>query len=149
MEGLSEVLRRHPCIALDSNVLLYFFEAHPEYGPLSRAVMKEVADGLPAVTGMLTLMDALVMPVRLKRQDLYDQHLAALTSYPNLSVLPIDRPAVEGAARLRARYPSLSTPDALTIALGQLHGATLYVTNDPRPVQTKEMPVLNLRDVVL
>jgi predicted nucleic acid-binding protein len=149
MESLSETLRHHQCIALHSNVLLYYFEAHPEFGPLSRAVMREVADGLPAVTTVLTLMDALVMPVRLKNQEQYDRHRSVLTNFPNLRVLPIDQAAAERAAVLRARSPRLTTPDALTIAVGLNEGATLFVTNDARTVQSSEIKVLNLRDALL
>jgi predicted nucleic acid-binding protein len=149
MESLTEALHRHRCIALDSNVLLYYFEAHPDFGPLSRAVMREVADGLAAVTTVLTLIDSLVMPLRLKDADLYAQHLAVLTGFPNLTLLPIDREVAEEAATLRARYPVLSTPDALTIAAGRRQSATLYVTNDARHVQLAEIGVLNLRDVLL
>jgi predicted nucleic acid-binding protein len=147
MESLSEALRRHQCIALHSNVLLYYFEAHPEFGPLSRAVMREVADGLTAVTSPLTLMDALVMPVRLKNQEQYERHQSVLLNFPNLRVLPIDAEAAERAATLRARSPRLTTPDALTIAIGLGQGATLYVTNDPRTIQAAEIKVLNLRDI--
>jgi predicted nucleic acid-binding protein len=147
MENVAEVLRGHQCIALDAHVVLYYFEAHPEYGPLSRAVMRQVADGLPAVTSVLTLMNALVMPLRLKNQELYDQHLMSLIDFPNLRVLPIDRDVAEQAAGLRARYPILRTPDALTIATGLLQNATLYVTNDPRHLQIAEIQVLNLREL--
>lgn len=146
MESLTETLHRHQCITLHSNVLLYYFEAHPEFGPLSRAVMREVADGLPAVTSVLTLMDALVMPVRLKNDEQYERHVSVLTSFPNLRLLPVDQAAAERAAALRARSPRLTTPDALTLAIGLNNGATLYVTNDARSVQFSEMKVLNLRD---
>jgi predicted nucleic acid-binding protein len=149
MESLIESLRRHQCIAVHSNVLLYYFEAHPEFGPLSRTVMREVADGLPAVASVLTLMDALVMPVRLKNQEQYDRHLSILTGFPNLRLLPIDQETAERAASLRARSPRLTTPDALTIAIGLKEGATLYVTNDARNVQATEIKVLNLRDALL
>jgi predicted nucleic acid-binding protein len=149
MESLSEVLARHQRIALDSHVLLYFFEAHPEFGPPSRAVMRAVADGLPAVTTVLTLLDALVMPRRLRDQEIYDQHLTVLTTFPHLTLVPIDQAMAREAAELRARYPALRTPDALAIAAGLAHGATLYVTNDPRSFQVSEIQRLNLRDVVL
>ncbi|MCC6628008.1 MAG: PIN domain-containing protein [Chloroflexi bacterium] len=147
MESLIAALRAHPCIALHSSVLVYYFEAHPDYGPLSRVVMREVADGLPAVTTTLTLMDALVMPLRLKNQEQYERHHSVLTTFLNLRLLPIDQAVVEQAAALRARAPRLSTPDALTIAVGRAHGATLYVINDARTVHGAEMDVLNLRDV--
>jgi predicted nucleic acid-binding protein len=149
MESLIATLRRHQCIALHSNVLLYYFEAHPEFGPLSRAVMREVADGLAAVTSTLTLLDALVMPVRLKNEEQYDRHLSVLTTFPNLTVWPIDLAAAERAAALRARSPRLTTPDALAIAIGLNAGATLFVTNDARTLQSSDIAVLNLRDALL
>lgn len=148
MEELRSALAPHRCIVLASNVLLHYFEAHPEFGPLARAVMRQVADGLPAITSVLTLLDSLVMPLRLKQPDLYHQHLEVLTTFPNLLVLPIDQAVVERAATLRARYPMLGTPDALTIATGLLNQASLYVTNEPRHLQLAEIKILNLRSIV-
>jgi predicted nucleic acid-binding protein len=148
MEDLSEALGKHQRIALDSKVLLYYFEAHPEYGPLSRTVMRAVADGLMAVAPVLTLMDALVMPYRLKNHELAEQHLVCLTTFPNLSLIAIDREIAGRAALLRAHHPILRAPDALTIACGLAHNATLFVTNDSRHLQLPEMPVLNLREML-
>lgn len=50
------------------------------------------------------------------------------------------------AARLRAKYDWLRTPDAIQLATALGHGADIIVTNDERWGRISELTVLVLKD---
>lgn len=49
---------------------------------------------------------------------------------PGIRLLPVTRPILREAARLRADVSGLRTPDALHAATALLHGCAMFLTND-------------------
>jgi predicted nucleic acid-binding protein len=139
VDGLSEQLRSHERVGLDTSVFIYHVEAHEKYVPLTREVLRAVEGGRPlAVTSVVTLMELTVRPWRERRPGAargYEAHV------PHLLLVDVTRDVARRAAQLRARY-DVRPADALQAATALVHGATAFVTNDRR--SSRLAPVLDV-----
>jgi predicted nucleic acid-binding protein len=90
------------------------------------------AGRLSAVASVLSLMDVLVVPLRIGNVPLAQRYDEMLNRTRGLRLVDIDRVQVRGAAQLRAEWPKLRTPDALQLAAALLGGCSSFVTNDSR-----------------
>lgn len=124
------VLRRHRRILVDTGVWIYHLEGNEEFARPAADVLDAIESGrVRGVASELTLLELLVRPLSLRRQDVADHYELLLDQFPNLDLVPADRAVLVEAAALRARH-RLRTPDAIVLATGLLHGATAAVTND-------------------
>jgi predicted nucleic acid-binding protein len=147
-ERLRRELLRHAVVGLDTMVFIYQYEDDPAYAPLTDAVFEAVEAGrVRAVTSTLTLMEVLVKPKRLGRQDLVDDYTYALTTFPNLDMRAVDASIAGEAASMRAKY-NLRPPDAVQVAACLVGGADAFITNDDAVKRVKEMRILTLKDFV-
>lgn len=141
-------LTQHTVIGFDTNLLIYFVQAHPRYGPWCRRLFGRIKSGQnSAVTSAVTLLEVLVEPYRREDHELAQAFYALLSSYSGLRWLPVTLPVADLAAQLRARY-RLSTPDAIQIATALDAGATGFIGNDKGWRKVKEIECLVLDDVV-
>ena len=148
MASLKSRLRRHRRIALDTSVWIYHLEHHRRYHALSSTILTEVTEGrCRGIVSELTLLELLVRPLQLERQDLADEYEALLVHFPNLDLIPLNREILLRAAMLRARY-ALRTPDALILATAFTCGASIAVTNDNAWKRVQEIEVLCLDDYI-
>jgi predicted nucleic acid-binding protein len=144
---MSELLGQHRVLALDTCVWIYHLEGHPDYRGLTSEILYAVSTGkCTAVVSELTLMELLVRPLRLEREDVVDEYEALLTHFPNLNLVAIRREILLKAAALRARY-GLRTPDAIIVATGILQGATRIITNDQHWKRLEGIDVVCLGDL--
>jgi predicted nucleic acid-binding protein len=52
-------------IALDTNLFIYVFEQHPEFGERAKAILEQIEDGfVSAVASSVSLTEILVKPIR-------------------------------------------------------------------------------------
>lgn len=127
-------------VLLDSMALIYFFERHPSYGALAREILERIAAGrLSAVLTTLALTEVLVTEYRRSSADAQGLR-RAITSLPNLELVPVTASLADTAARLRAAH-SLATPDAIHVATALAEGATWIVSNDRRLKRVEAEPV--------
>ena len=144
---MSELLGQHRVVALDTCVWIYHLEGNPDYRGLTSEILHAVSTGkCTAVVSELTLMELLVRPLQLEREDVVDEYEALLTHFPNVSLVAIRREILLKAAALRARY-GLRTPDAVIVATGILHGATRIITNDRHWKRLEDIDVVCLGDL--
>ncbi len=134
-------------VALDTAPLIYFIEAHPQFGPIIRPLFVDrLGPGLNrGITSVVTLSEVLVQPLRMGRNDLVQQHRDFLTATPHFSLAEVSSGVALRAADLRARY-GLRLADAFQIAAALIYGATLFVTNDDGLRRVTELRVLVLKD---
>ncbi|KRF31745.1 type II toxin-antitoxin system VapC family toxin [Paenibacillus sp. Soil787] len=134
-------------IALDTNMFIYVFEQHPDFGEKAKAILEEVENGvISAVASAVSLTEILVKPIREGNLNLEKQYKLLFTHFPNLSIIPIDNSIAERAAYLRGIY-GLKTPDALIVASAIAAGAELFITNDLRLEQVREIKCVSLGQV--
>jgi predicted nucleic acid-binding protein len=120
----------HKRVLIDTSIWIYHFEQNPQLAaPAGRVIEGLEAGKFRGIASELTLLELTVRPLQLGRQDVADDYEVLLEYFPNLELQPISREVLLEAAALRARH-RLRTPDAIQIATGLRHGATLAVTND-------------------
>ena len=141
-------LSRHPLIGLDTNLLIYFVQAHPRYGPWCRTLFDRIQRReIAAVTSVVSLLEVLVEPYRREDQKLAENYYALLPGYPGFKWLPVTLEVADRAAQMRARY-RLSTPDAIQLATALAAGATGFIGNDKGLKKVQEIECLALDEVV-
>ncbi len=126
----ASINRRHQRVLIDTCVWIYHFESNPAFGPAADTVIEQLEDGrFRGIASELTLMELMVRPLQLGRQDAADDYETLLSYFPNLDLVPLSRAILVEAAALRARY-RLRSPDAIQLATAFVSDATLAVTND-------------------
>ena len=134
-------------IGLDTPVFVYLLEEHPAYLPVVRPIFEAVSDGrLSAVTSGLTLLEVLVIPLRNGDAGMAQSYEDLLGDSRGLRLATIDLEQIRGAARLRAQWPKLRTPDALQLAAALLAGCSAFVTNDRRLPSIPGLQIHQLKD---
>ena len=133
-------------VYLDSNLLIYFFNAHPTYSAAVTEILTLAArDEVDAVTGDLTIAEVLVQPLAAGDSAAGDAMRDFFASGP-VEICSHAREAFEMAAAIRAARRT-SLPDALHVATAALAGCSVLVTNDARMPSLPGVEVLRLQDL--
>ncbi len=114
-------------IYLDSCLLIYLIEHHPQWG---EAVAKAMAKTPEARFGISPLVKCECLVGPLKRGDPVLEQ-AYLDLFERFLWLDMPESVYLRAAQLRARF-GIRTPDALHLASAQHHGCESLWTNDDR-----------------
>ncbi|MEI6610018.1 MAG: PIN domain-containing protein [Deltaproteobacteria bacterium] len=147
---LSESLGAIKTIFLDTAPVIYFIEAHHQFGPLVMQVIELMNENrIQAVTSVLTLSEVLPKPVETGNDELAEKFKTYLKNGPNLTLLPITEIIGESAGVLRGKYPHLKTVDAVQIATALDAEADAFLTNDKKLSGIKEIKILVLKDYIL
>ena len=127
-------------ICLDTNIVAYFIEGNPTFGPKIKSFLREKKKKKDTVcVTFLTICELLVKPLQEHDDGLVDFY-SGIDKNLGLNILyPNDRVAVV-AARLRVMY-SIATPDALNVAIAMENSCTVFLTNDRKLTKIKEIEV--------
>lgn len=148
MGELTETLRQHNLVGIDTSIFIYQVEDSPRYAALSEEALGALSNGVfKGVTSILTMMEVAVRPLQLGRHDAADEYELLLGSFPNLLVVELDRACARRAAELRATY-RLRPSDSLQVAACLQHGATALLTNDKGLRRIQDLDVIVLDDFV-
>ena len=135
-------------VALDTNLFIYVFEQSPEFGEKAKAILEQVENGAySAAASVVSITEILVKPIREGNSNLEKQYKLLFTHFPNLNIVSVDKSVAERAAYLRGTY-GLKTADALIVASAIAAGAELFITNDLRLEQVKEIKCVSLSQIV-
>ena len=133
---------------LDANVFIYGVEGvEPYFGlvaPLLRTVVHGSRDAVPSE---ITLSECLVGPYKRHDKAVERAFYDTLRPRGGLTVAPVTRAVLVGAAQLRARHRALKLPDAVHAATARQSGCAVLVTNDDR-LAVPDVEVLRLAEVV-
>ncbi|PRR70715.1 type II toxin-antitoxin system VapC family toxin [Neomoorella humiferrea] len=77
----------------------------------------------------MTLLELLVKPKSLGLEEVCEQYITTLKSYPNLQLIDFYLEIAVLGAEIRAKY-RVRTPDAIQLASALASDATLFFTND-------------------
>jgi len=129
-QTMDDFIKRHQSIFIDTRTVIYFIEKRARYFSFCEKLFSGIEGGrIKACTSTLTLLEVLVQPYRLKKDDLILKFYSLLTTYPNLTWIPMTLAVADNAARIRAEY-RLKTPDAIQAASAITTGATGFVCNE-------------------
>lgn len=133
-------------IYLDTNAIIYSVERVPPYAALLADVWRDVgSSGLSVVSSELTLLEALVKPVREGKKQLEQRYRSLLTAAREVRLTAISRTTLEAALQIRAAA-GLKTPDAIHAATALETGCTLFISNDPAFRRVPGLAVIILDD---
>lgn len=133
--GLKEIF-----IYLDSCLVIYLVEEHPIFAPLLETYIENKSN-LVFIVSDLTEMESLVMPFRNKNQRLIDKFYDWFTQ---VKVVSLDKEIFHQAAKLRADFSGLKTPDALHLATAVYYNCDEFWTNDNRLIKVAPKLVKNI-----
>jgi predicted nucleic acid-binding protein len=134
-------------VFFDSAPLIYYIERHSRFSRVAEELFEALDQGTArGLTSVLTLVEVLTKPFRNGREDIAREYREVLTEAVGITLSPIDGELCNQAARLRAKYQWLRTPDAIQVACSLQHKADLIVTNDERWKRLTEIPVIVLQD---
>jgi predicted nucleic acid-binding protein len=132
---------------LDTAPIIYYIEAHPQFGPLAKEIVNSFQVGnLTAFSSVISLVEVLPKPVQTGNEKLVKKFSEFLRTGKNISLLDISSDIAESAGRLRGRYTSLRAMDAIQIAVAINVGADAFITNDLRLKQIAELKTIILSD---
>jgi len=144
---LSDELDQINTIFIDTAPIIYYIEAHPQFGPLAREVINAFQSGrLGAFSSVITLAEVLPKPIEAGDEKLARKFAEFLKHGRNLNLIEISASMAERAGRLRGKYSDLRAIDAIQISVAIDVGADAFLTNDKRLKQVKEINVLVLKD---
>ncbi|MBM4307453.1 MAG: PIN domain-containing protein [Deltaproteobacteria bacterium] len=144
---LAEELAQVNSVFIDTAPIIYYIEAHPQFGPLMKEVVSAFQSGiLSAYSSVITLTEVLPKPVGRGDEKLARKFAEFLKYGRNLTLLEISEGIAEGAGKLRGRYPFLKTIDAIQLAAALDVGAGAFLTNDLKLQQFNELAVLIVKD---
>lgn len=115
-------------IYLDSCIVIYIVEEHSPFSAIAESELESQGNAEFCLSD-LTYLESIVKPLRtgnLAVSELFDLFFGQQT------LLDMPREVFEGAAKLRAEFPSLKTPDALHLATAIHHNCDEFWTNDNR-----------------
>ncbi len=134
-------------IFIDTAPIIYFMEAHPQFGFIMKQVIECFQNKkIAASTSVLTLAEVLPKPIELGNEILAKKFSKFLKYGKNFHLIEINENIAESAGSLRGRYTDLKTIDALQIASAVDIGADALLTNDKQLKQINEIKVLILSD---
>ena len=119
-------------VALDTAIFIYFIEEDPRFLPLIDPLFREADDGTrELVTSALTLLEVLVVPLRVSNRAVADRYEALLTRSRGIRLVALTQDQLRAAAQLRATT-GVKTPDALQLVAAIGAGCQTFLTNDRR-----------------
>jgi predicted nucleic acid-binding protein len=143
---LSDELGQINTVFIDTAPIIYYIEAHPQFGPLAKEVINAFQSGeLIAFSSVITLTEVLPKPIEAGDEKLAKRFAEFLQYGKNFSLIEISADIAERAGRLRGKYPNLRTLDAIQISAAIDIGVDAFLTNDKKLKEIKEIKVLVLK----
>jgi predicted nucleic acid-binding protein len=134
-------------VAIDTAPLIYFIEESPAYVTVVDPFFEALQHGeFAVVTSVMSLLEALVVPLRRGDTDLARKYRDILSKTRGLTTMSIFSSIAEEAAKLRASY-NIRTPDAIQMATATSARAKFFLTNDKRLPSLPGLQVLVLDDL--
>lgn len=144
---LSDELREVNRVFIDTAPIIYFIEAHPQFGPIAKELVDSFHSGrVSAYTSVVTLTEVLSKPLENGDEELAGKFEEFLEHGKNLVLMEISASVATNAGKLRGHYPHLKTIDAIQISAANEADADIFVTNDKELKQIREPKVLVLSD---
>lgn len=135
-------------VYIDTSVAIYSVEGSLDYWDLLQPLwFKSQIGEIKIVSSELTLMEALVRPLKTGDSLLVADYERLLLNNEEVGLIPIDLSILREAARLRAGT-KLKTPDALHAATALLASCQMFLTNDYDYQRVPGLPAVILREVL-
>jgi predicted nucleic acid-binding protein len=130
-------------VYLDTAPIIYSVEKHTDYWQILLPFWQSVKDGeIDVVTSELTLLEALVQPIKSESKTLISAYETLLTK-TDIRLIPISLEVLRSSANLRVEL-NLKTPDAIHASTALTANCTHFLTNDNNFIRLPEIDVVIL-----
>lgn len=134
-------------IFFDTAPCIYALEGSSVFSLVARAVIQKYCEaGCEFVTSVVTCAEFCVEPFRKGERGKVDEFENFLDDTRTF-VAPIDIGVAKASAEIRAAYPTIKGMDALQLASAIGAGCGVFLTNDKRLRQVKEISVVTVDDL--
>ena len=145
--NLSDDIAQINTIFIDTAPIIYYIEAHPQFGPLVKTIIDALqAEKFIAFSSVVTLTEVLPKPIEAGDEKLARRFAEFLKFGRNINLIEISESIAEKAGRLRGEYSHLRTIDAIQMSAALDIDADIFLTNDATLKKIKEINVLVLKD---
>lgn len=142
---MKKFLDKFNLIGIDSNIFIYYFNAHPQFGKSAKAIIDNLFENkIKGVTSEVAIIELLSHPI-LSEKDAVEMDEQFL-EIPNLEVLKIDHNLAIRAARIRREY-RFGLPDSIQLATALHAKAKAFITNDQTLKKFKELKIVLLKEL--
>lgn len=146
---LADELGKFNTVFIDTAPIIYYIEAHPQFGQLVKEVVDAFQSGsLIAFSSVITLTEVLPKPIELGKDALAKKFSEFLKHGKNFNLIEISVDIAEKAGRLRGRYPSIRALDAIQLAVALEIDADAFLTNDSKLKRVAEIKIIVLKDYI-
>ena len=134
-------------VYIDTNILIYFLEKHPQWIAQVLPLFEMAAQGTTTlVTSELTVAEILVHPYKLGRADLATRYKRFLKDEGIVELIALSFDILDAAAATRAALGG-TLADAMHVATATLSGCTAFVSNDAEIRLPPPATVITLRQL--
>lgn len=134
-------------VFIDTAPLIYFIEGHTKFQNELIEIFKAGDEEMLSIqTSILTLLEVLVQPIRLKRFELANQYEKILTKSKHIELIDTDIKVVKNAASIRAQF-NFKTPDSIQLATAVENSADIFLTNDSKLQKFNHIEVITLEKI--
>lgn len=133
-------------VSLDTNIFIRALKKDDPINDRARSLLERIKDGkLEVFISVLVIEEFFIHVYKENREKETSAILDFITLEGLCTVVDINRQIAMSAAKLRAEYPSLRTPDAIHLASAIKGGAEIFITTDKRiPRKIKGLKVIVL-----
>ena len=141
--SLSEEFSHLNIIFIDTAPIIYYIEAHPQFGQLAKEVVDSFQLGnVSAFSSVITLVEVLPKSIEAGDEKLARKFAEFLKHGKNFTLIEISEGIAEDTGRLRGKYAGIKTIDAIQVSAALDIGADALITNDERLKQIKEIKTI-------
>ena len=134
---------------IDSLPFIYFVEKNKEFNKIASVIFKLLDENkIRLFTSVITLTEILTKPYSARKIKLVENFQFLIQNTTNLKVIYINYNIAIEAAKLRAKYNSLRTIDAIQVATAMENKCEVFVTNDLRLKNISETEIILLKNYI-
>lgn len=123
-------LKNAKSIYLDSNCLIYYFENNSKYAQKVEDIFNlSIQNNIKLITCNLSLMELLVLPIKLKNKRIIKLYKNLDKHIPNFTFANVDEKTFVKAAEIRATT-NFRSPDSIHLASSIVNNCDTFVTSD-------------------
>lgn len=139
-------LNKLKLIALDTNILSYYFHSHNQFGEAAKSLVIQITTGnMGAVTSSITLAELLAIEAPTEFIKNLEKEMLA---FPGLKIIEVNNKIAVKAGQIRREY-RFKLADSIQLATAKIAKAQAFITNDDRLKQFKELKVILLSELAL
>lgn len=144
--GIINSIQSSHIAALDTNLFIYAYGKKDYLGDLARAFLDDLKVLSPRIVISVLVFEEFLVQIYKKKLDKnINEYEDFITCGGLATVLDVNREVAREAAKIRAKYHGIRTPDALHLASAIFAKANFFVTTDrriPRKIENLKVIVL-------